>query len=424
MKKFLLKGIIRDKSRSLLPVIVVTLGVLLTVVLYTWLTGIMSDSLELNAAFNTGHVKIMTRAYKEEASLLPIDLALMGTESLVSELRQTYPEMDWAERIRFGAIIDVPDENGETKTQGPATGWAINLLSDHSEEAKRMQIPKSLISGNLPQNPGEILISHQFAQKLEVSPGDVITLFGTTMEGSMAFVNLSISGTISFGSTALDKGAVIMDISDAKKAFEMEDATAEILGFFKKGIYNNEKASEIRDQFNRDFSDPENEFSPVMVSLYDQEGMAEMYTYSKSISGLTLMIFVMAMSVVLWNSGLLGGLRRYREFGIRLAVGESKGHIFRTLLTEAVIIGLIGSLLGTFLGLLFAYYVQTYGINISGFMKNSSMLIPSVIKTNVTATTWYIGFIPGIISIVLGNALAAAGIYKRKTAQLFKELEV
>ncbi len=424
MKKFLLKGIIRDKSRSLLPVIVVTLGVLLTVVLYTWLTGIMSDSLELNAAFNTGHVKIMTRAYKEEASLLPIDLALMGTESLVSELRQTYPEMDWAERIRFGAIIDVPDENGETKTQGPATGWAINLLSDHSEEAKRMQIPKSLISGNLPQNPGEILISHQFAQKLEVSPGDVITLFGTTMEGSMAFVNLSISGTISFGSTALDKGAVIMDISDAKKAFEMEDATAEILGFFKKGIYNNEKASEIRDQFNRDFSDPENEFSPVMVSLYDQEGMAEMYTYSKSISGLMLMIFVMAMSVVLWNSGLLGGLRRYREFGIRLAVGESKGHIFRTLLTEAVIIGLIGSLLGTFLGLLFAYYVQTYGINISGFMKNSSMLIPSVIKTNVTATTWYIGFIPGIISIVLGNALAAAGIYKRKTAQLFKELEV
>jgi putative ABC transport system permease protein len=424
MKKFLLKGIIRDKSRSRLPVIVVTLGVLLTVVLYTWLTGIMSDSLELNAAFNTGHVKIMTRAYKEEANLLPNDLALLETESLISELNQTYPEMDWAERIRFGAIIDVPDENGETKTQGPATGWAIDLLSDHTEEAKRMQIPQSLISGRLPQNPGEILISHQFAQKLAVIPGDVITLLGTTMEGSMAFVNLSIAGTISFGSTALDKGAVIMDINDARKAFEMEDATAEILGFFKKGMYNNEKASEIRDQFNSDFSDPENEFSPVMVSLYDQEGMAEMYTYSKSISGMMLIIFVMAMSVVLWNSGLLGGLRRYREFGIRLAVGESKGHIFRSLLTEAVIIGLIGSLLGTFLGLLFAYYVQTYGINISGFMKNSSMLIPSVIKTNVTATTWYIGFIPGIISVVLGNALAAVGIYKRKTAQLFKELEV
>ena len=64
MIRFLLKGILRDKQRSLLPVIVVTIGVMLTVVLYCWLTGILNDSVELSARFSAGHVKIITAEYE------------------------------------------------------------------------------------------------------------------------------------------------------------------------------------------------------------------------------------------------------------------------------------------------------------------------------------------------------------------------
>ena len=43
MIKFLFKGIIRDKSRSLLPVIVVALGVFLTVFMSGFMKGVFSD---------------------------------------------------------------------------------------------------------------------------------------------------------------------------------------------------------------------------------------------------------------------------------------------------------------------------------------------------------------------------------------------
>ncbi len=43
-------------------------------------------------------------------------------------------------------------------------------------------------------------------------------------------------------------------------------------------------------------------------------------------------IFIGAMSIVLWNAGLLGGLRRYGEFGIRLAMGETKPKIYKSLI--------------------------------------------------------------------------------------------
>ena len=135
-------------------------------------------------------------------------------------------------------------------------------------------------------------------------------------------------------------------------------------------------------------------------------------------------IFIIAMSIVLWNTGLLGGLRRYSEFGVRLALGEEKKHIYKTTIYEAIIIGIIGSVVGTVLGLGAAYYMQAHGWDISALLKNIGMMLPSVYRAKVTPDLFYIGFFPGVMATVLGSALAGFAIYKRKTSQLFHELEV
>jgi putative ABC transport system permease protein len=129
------------------------------------------------------------------------------------------------------------------------------------------------------------------------------------------------------------------------------------------------------------------------------------------------------MSLVFWNAGLLGGLRRYIEFGTRLAIGEDYSHIYKTMIYESVLIGTIGSVIGTTIGLLISLYMQKHGFDVGSLMKNATIMMPSVFHTRVTIIAFYIGFIPGIFSTVIGTMLAGIGIYKRKTAQLFKELE-
>ncbi len=140
--------------------------------------------------------------------------------------------------------------------------------------------------------------------------------------------------------------------------------------------------------------------------------------------GMMVFIFIIAMSIVLWNTGLLGGLRRYSEFGVRLALGEEKKHIYRTTLVEAVLIGIIGSTVGTILGLALSYRLQSHGIDFSGMMDNLGVMMPTVFRAVVTPSMYVVGFIPGVLATVMGSALAGFAIYKRKTAQLFKELEV
>ncbi|MEX2234537.1 MAG: FtsX-like permease family protein [Cyclobacteriaceae bacterium] len=424
MIRFLLKGILNDKSRSVLPVIVVSIGVALTVLLNCWLKGVMGESIMMNANFSTGHVKVMTRAYAGESGQMPNDLAILGVDSLTEQLKDDYPDIDWVKRIRFGGLIDFPDEKGETRAQGPVVGWAIDLLSDGSREANRFNIRESLVTGTVPNKTREALITHDFAEKLKVKPGDEFTFFGTTMEGGMAFRNFIVSGTVRFGSIVLDRGAVIVNISDAQQMLGMQDAAGEILGYFGDAQYDHEKATEISSAFNGQYNSDTDEYSPTMLRLKDQGGMSEYMDYSSSISGILIFVFVLAMSIVLWNAGLLGGLRRYKEFGVRLALGEEKKHLFKTLIYEGVMIGAIGSVFGTGLGLAISYYLQEVGIDISGSMQNSTLMMPSVVRASVSPSAFYIGFIPGLFAMVLGNALSGLGIYRRKTAQLFKELEV
>ena len=423
MIKFLLKGLIRDKSRSRLPVIVVAIGVMLTVLLHAYLKGFMGDTIEMNARFSYGHVRVMTKAYAENMDQIPNDMALLGSGKLQSDLENQFPEMEWAQRIQFGGLIDAPDKNGETKAQGPALGIGLDLLSAGTRESERFNFKKSIVRGKIPEKRGEVLISEAFSEKLKVDPGDKITLIGSTMNGSMTVYNFVISGTLSFGNPVLDRGAVIADIEDVRTALDMSDASGEILGFFRDGFYNNESALSCVEKFNSKYSVNTDEFAPVMKTLSQQGSMGQYVNMSEYWANYIALIFIIAMSLVLWNAGLLGGLRRYGEVGLRLAMGEEKGHVYRTMIYESVMIGLAGSVIGTFLGLLFAWLIQRYGIDISGLMKSPSLMMPSTIRARIMPSDFYLGFIPGLISTVIGTMLSGIGIYKRQTALLFKELE-
>jgi putative ABC transport system permease protein len=423
MIRFLLKGLIRDHHRSLFPVIIVSMGVMLTTLLYSFISGVLVDFTESNAKFETGHLKIMTRAYAKLSDELPNDLALTGVDTLLQSLRRAYPGYDWTPRIKFGGLLDVPDENGETKSQSPVFGFAVDLFGTGSREAARLNLKSAIVRGRMPEKPGEILVSDELARRMNAGIGRPITLLSSTSNGSMAVQNFVISGTVTFGISAMDRGAMIADISDIQYALEMPGGAAEILGYKHSMFYEPEEAEAIKQSFNSPFQHSSDQYAPMMITLGDQNGLAEYLHYVDAMGFIIVGIFVGAMSVVLLNTGLMSGIRRYGEVGVRLALGESKDMIYRTLLYESVLIGIAGSILGTALGLAAAWYFQEQGFDATGSLKNSSIMMSNIVRAKINVTSYYIGFIPGLFATILGTALSGIQIFKRQTASLFKELE-
>lgn len=425
MIDFLVKGLLRDRSRSVFPILVIIAGVVLTVFLHAWIGGFKSDMVWSNASFHTGHVKIVSSAYAEQAEQLPNDLAMMGVDTLLANMNKAFPDILWTPRIRFGGLLDIPDEAGETLTQGPAFGLAVNLFSQESPEPEILNLSQALVRGRLPRKSSEIMISDKFAQELKIELGHMATLISSTMHGSLAMHNFEVVGTIRFGITVMDRGAIIADIGDIQQALDMQNAAGEILGFFHDFQYHEKRANEIKTIFNTRYQNPEDEFSPIIETLREQSGLAEMLDMFDYASGIIISIFVFAMFIVLWNAGLMGSLRRYGEIGVRLAIGEDKGHVYRSMLIESLMISIAGSVIGTMLGLVISYYLQSTGIDFSSLLpKNSSMLVSNVMRAHVTPVSYVIGFVPGILATLLGTTVAGIGIYNRQTSQLFKELEV
>ncbi len=423
MLRFLIKGVFRDRHRYLFPLLIVSSGVLIMVFMLALINGYMDSFIRQNAGFETGHLKVVTRAYSELLSQKPFDLGMLDIQDDLQTWKKTFPQLEWVERIHFGALLDVPDADGLTREQGDIVGFGVDLFSP-DRERKLMNLDKALVSGRIPKHPTEILLSDNALKRLKLKLGDSVTLIGSDIYGSMAFQKFVISGTINFGVETLDRGAVIADLSDIRTMLDMEGGAGEILALFKSGKYDQKAVNQLRDDFNKKFSDPADEYSPVMLALSDQNNMGILLGTMQNLLGIFSLVFIIILGIVLWNSGLMNGIRRYGEFGVRLAVGESKRHIYWTLILESVIVGFAGSVIGIVLGLLVSWYFNIKGMDVSVFNRNSTLMSEDVIYTYINLQTALSGLIPGVLSTVLGAMLAGVAIFKRQTSQLFKELEV
>ena len=483
MIRFLAKGLVRDRSRSLFPLLAIIITVTLVIFGIGFMEGAMNNFLQSTAVISSGHVKVVTKAYKKESNQLPNDLALFDTENIIQTLSDMYPDYFWTPRITFGGLLDVPDENGETKEQAPVFALGIDFFSEKSRQVEIWELEKCLVSGRLPKDRDDALVSTKLAKQLGIGSGSSITLIGSTMDNAFTTYNFNVVGTFNLYKGQTDRQMMLVDISGARQALDMEDAASEILGYHNSLYYHDEEAVTIRKHFNITYSDSiaqilRNEeskdilsymngwneintieksklpqqrsnalfdnqmydnseewgelsvedpsiYTPTMVALRDDSQLATMVDFSTVALGVMAGIFLVIVMIVLWNMGLMNGLRRYGEIGLRLAIGESKGQVYRSMISEAILIGFVGTLIGTIFGISLTYYVQEFGIDYSEAINqlSTTMVMPNVFYAKVTPELYYIGFIPGVLATVLGTMLAGLAIYKREMSQLFKELE-
>lgn len=429
MLSYLVKGLLRDRSRTLFPLLVISAGVLIIVFSLAFMQGYRDSIIRQNARFQTGHLKIVSKAYAELIDQKPTDLGFIDIEDDLSEWRKVYPQMSFLPRMSFGALMDVPDRDGFTRAQGDVIGMGISFAPSRDKDAmsgdvENLRLKDILRKGSLPYGDGQILVSDKVFNRLGLALGDTITLIGASVYGAMSMRNFSVCGTIEFGMEALDRGGVIADIRDIRSFLDMPDGATEILVFANDGKYRQDALDRFKADFNKRFSVSDEEFSPLALTLRDQNQMGAILSMFDYSINLITTVFIFVMGIVLWNSGLMSCIRRYQEIGVRLAMGEHKMHLYLSLIVEALCIGLIGSLIGTLIGLGISAYFNKYGLDVSAYNRSSNILSENLVFTSIDLKTSLWGFIPGVLSTVLGSALAGSVIFKRKTSQLFKELEV
>jgi putative ABC transport system permease protein len=431
MIRWLLKGIWRDKTRSLFPFLVITVGVTLLIYLLGFMEGVFAGMIDISAHLDTGHLRFVNKPFYDEEHLNPLDRALAGQKETLQWLQQNGDSrIEWSPRIRWGALMDVPDEMGETKSQTPVVGMAIDLLDKNSPERERLDLEKSVIAGVIPSHSKEMLVGYKLADALGLQLGDTVTLLGQNFDGGMATDNYLVSGFVKFGLASMDKKMALIDLADAQQTFYMEDMVTDFLGFLPMKVgyekYDLLK-KKIEDQLTAFKQKPPKEWAsddnPIILSVLDQRNLRELAVKFELINNVMVGVFTFLMVLVLWNAGLLNGVHRYGEMGLLLALGETHKKLIGLMALEALMVGVLGSAAGCLVGGGVVYYLQEVGISTHGISETSGLMMSDTIRARVSLDAFVFAVIPGIAASVLGNLIANLAIYQRSEANLFRELE-
>jgi putative ABC transport system permease protein len=431
MIAFLLRGILRDKSRFLFPFSIVAIGVTLVITLVGFMEGVFMGMIDMTANLDAGHLRLVNKPFYDEEHLRPLDRSLAAQSETLNWLKKNSPEKTrWSPRIRWGALLDVPDKNGDTVSQTPIVGMALDLKDKKSLELKRLRLEESLIDGKIPERDKEMLMGDQLAKTLNIELNQAVTLLGQSFDGGLVMDNYRVVGLVKFGVSAMDKKMVLIDLADAQDSFYMEDMITDWLGFLPaqyslsdyEAIKKNMKQplSKLIEMPPKSWAEDD---QAILLTIRDQQNIGAIADKFNIIKGFVVGIFTFLMMLVLWNAGILNGIHRYGEMGLRLAFGESHWRVIFNTGIEGLFVGVLGTLAGCIFGGVFAWFLQEVGINMGDSFAQSGLMINDVVRARLTTGAFIQGVIPGVFASVAGNLIASIAIFKRTESNLFRELE-
>ncbi|HVS84270.1 MAG TPA: FtsX-like permease family protein, partial [Gaiellaceae bacterium] len=204
--------------------------------------------------------------------------------------------------------------------------------------------PLTLVSGSWPSGPGQVAVDAHTASKNDLAVGDTV---GVIARGPVK--PYRITGTVKIGSVSSLGGATmaIFDFSVAQKIFHKEGKLDGIDVAAKPGVSPQELVREIQPLL------------PPTAQVRTGQGEAQQAT--KDTNGFLSIFndFLLAFAgvalfvgtFVIANTLSITIAQRTRELATLRTLGATRRQVLRSVLLEALVIGVIASLVGLFLGL-------------------------------------------------------------------------
>ncbi len=245
-------------------------------------------------------------------------------------------------RVAQGSIEDearLVDKDGTPIGKaGSGIAWGVEASADQSLN------PLELAQGDWPSGDGEIAIDKATAEKQDFTVGQTVGAFG-----SGAVDQYRITGIVTFGAADSLGGSSIsvFDLGTAQKLFDKRAKFDLIRVGADPGVSEAELVTQIQPLLSETTQVQGAEAQAAADSKETQEGMDIIKYVLLGFGGISLFVG----SFVIANTLAITVAQRMRELATLRTLGASRGQVLRSVVLESVAIGIVGSLLGLFLGL-------------------------------------------------------------------------
>ncbi len=354
-----LKGLLGRKLRAALTAFAIVLGVamisgsfVLTDTLSKSFDGIYNETYESTDAVISSEEAIDTTDTTAQAPAFSADL-LREVEALPGV------------RLTQGSVEDsarLVDENGKAignADEGVAIG--VDPAADQSLN------PLKLVTGRWPQGDGQIAIDKATADGQQFEVGQTVQAFG---DGPV--VQYRVSGIVRFGSIDSIGSTTIsvFDLATAQRLFDKRGKLDLIRVDAKQGVSEEELIGQIEPLLSGTTQVKSATAQAAADSEDTQQGTNIIKYILIGFGGIALFVG----SFVIANTLAITVAQRIRELATLRTLGASRHQVLGSVVLEAVVIGLVGSIIGLFLGLALAIGLKEL-LNASGLELPSSGIV-------------------------------------------------
>ncbi|WP_210571092.1 ABC transporter permease [Streptomyces sp. GESEQ-4] len=273
------------------------------------------------------------------------------TPTLPTSLVDRLAEVDGVAAARPEVDVDgitVADEDNESV--GPTTGApTIGTAWNPTERS-----PVELTSGHAPEGPDQVLIDADTADTKDVAIGDTLTIIAAP--GSF---KAEVVGIATFTTTNPGAALVFFDTETAQTKLLGEPQTATSISLdAAEGVSDAQLQQRVADVLGID-TDPDEVTpnDPYDVRTADEQAESDVEQLGGFLDVIKYVMLGFAGIAVLVGVFLIVNTfsmliaQRTRELGLLRALGADRRQVRRSVLTEALLLGLVGSTLGLATGI-------------------------------------------------------------------------
>lgn len=339
------RDLIRNRRRTILTLLAVALGMMVLIMMSGLIAGVVAGGLRDNIRLNTGHLQLRNESYEiEKLSLLSRDLlqdsdALIAQAEALSEVKSAAPVL-WS--------------SGVLSTVRESAGLAVTGI-DPADDF-HAPIRDGIVSGEYltADSRGQILIGKRLADDMNITAGQRVSLAMGSSDGQVNEDIFTVIGLFNTGILNYDQNTVIMPLSQAQAFTNSGNRASSIIVMLNDQQDTAKVAAALQ--------------APGIQVLTWEDLNAILLTLMETTGALYYVLYIiviLVVAVLIANTLLMSVFERTRELGILASLGMKARQIMLMVLFEAVILALIGVVIGLVFGAAVVAYLARVGIEFS-----------------------------------------------------------
>ena len=366
-----------------------------------WVNDVFVALSEALIHSQSGHLQVYRKGFFAEGTRAPEKYLIANPNAIKQRIAVQAGIENVMARLNFSGLLS----NGRSDL--PIIGEGVE-----PEQEAKLGSSVSIIAGRQLEDKDTfgVLLGQGVAQGLKLKPGDNVTLLANTLEGALNSIELEVMGVFQSFSNDYDARAIKIPLAAAQELLGTQDINALVVTL-KKTDDTQPIATLLEEQLGA---------SGLEIKTWDElndfyEKTVELYKGQFGVLQLVILVMVL-LSVA--NSVNMSIFERTGEFGTMMALGNRSRDVFRVIMIENTLLGILGSTLGLAIGVALALIISAVGISMPP-PPNANMGYTAHIQ--VIPSTLLISFSIGILATVLAAVFPARHVSRVQVVEALRQ---